>query len=256
MRKRLLAAALLALTGTAWAQSPPPPPARYFNDSAGLVSTPEAERLNAKLERFDRETSSQVLAVVYPELPSASLEDFTVRAAQAWRVGREKLDNGVVLFVFVKERQARLEVGYGLEGALPDALARRIIDERLAPSFAAGRYAEGLEAAIDAVLAATRGEYTAARDERRPSGGTGILILLALFLPVIVLLSRRLRHLPAAAYDVTGYEASPWEWGRYHDQRRRRRDDHGWGGGGWGGGGGGFSGGGGSFGGGGATGSW
>ena len=261
MRKRLLAAAgLLVLSAAAGAQSPPPPPPRYFNDGAGLVSPADAERLNAKLERFDRETSSQVLVVTYPELPSASLEDFTVRAAQAWRVGREKLDNGVVLFVFVKERKARFEVGYGLEGALPDALARRILDERLAPSFAAGRYAEGLEAAIDGVLAATRGEYTAARDERRPSGGTGILILLALFLPVIFLLSRRLRHLPAAAYDATGYEASPWEWDRYHQQRRRRREYGGWwGGGGWGGGGGGgggFSGGGGSFGGGGATGSW
>jgi len=153
-------------------------------------------------------------------------------------------------------------VGYGLEGALPDALARRIIDEKLAPAFAAGRYAEGLDAAIEAVFAATRGEYQAPAEPGGPTGGGSILILLAFFIPIIFLLAYRLRHLPAATYDGIGYDASPWTWGSPYGRRRRRRDDDdGWGGGGWGGGGGGgggggFSGGGGSFGGGGATGSW
>jgi uncharacterized protein len=251
---------LLALSTVAWAQSPPPAPEHYLNDYAGLVGAADAQRLDEKLRRFDQETSSQVLVVIYPELPSPSLEDFTVRAAQSWRVGRKKLDNGVVLFVFVKERKARLEVGYGLEGALPDAMAHRIIDERLAPAFKAGRYAEGLEAAIDAVLAATRGEYTASPPPSEHGGGGSILVLLFLFVPVFFILSSRLRHLPAATYDRAGYDAAgnPWVWGVPGRGRRRRGDFWGGGGGGgWGGGGGGgFSGGGGSFGGGGATGSW
>jgi uncharacterized protein len=261
MRTRLPAlAGLLVLSAAAWAQSPPPAPDRYFTDHAGLVGAGDAQRLEQKLERFDRETTNQVLVVVYPKIPSDSLEDFTARAAQAWRVGRDKLDNGVVLFVFVQDRKARLEVGYGLEGALPDLRARRIIDEQLGPAFAAGRYAEGLDAAVEAVFAASRGEYR--REPARHGGGGAILILLAFFIPAIFLLAYRLRHLPAATYDGTGYDASPWTLGSHHGHRRRRDQwwGGGWGGGGgggsWGGGGGGFSGGGGSFGGGGATGSW
>src|SRR5688500_5431269 len=159
-----LAAVLLtvaALSSARAADPLPPPPTRYFNDHAGLVSGADADRLNAKLKAFDEQTSNQVLVAVFPELPSPSLEDFTIRTAQSWRAGREKLDNGVVLFVFVKDRKSRMEVGYGLEGALPDALAHRILDEQLTPRFRAGDFAGGLTAAIDAIVAATRGEYTA-----------------------------------------------------------------------------------------------
>src|SRR5204863_4715645 len=116
----------------------PPPPDRYFNDYAGVVPKDVAERLDAKLHAFDQETSSQVVVAVFPELPSPSLEDFTIRTAQSWRVGRKKLDNGVVLFVFVKDRKSRIEVGYGLEGALPDITARHILDDAPSPRFRAG----------------------------------------------------------------------------------------------------------------------
>jgi uncharacterized protein len=259
-RKRLPAAAgLVLVSALALADATPPPtPTRYFNDYAGLVGSSDAERLNARLQRFDQETSSQILAVIYPELPSPSLEDFTVRAAQAWRVGQKKLDNGVVLFVFVKDRRARLEVGYGLEGALPDVLSKRILDQTLTPAFRAGRYAEGLEATLDVVMTAARPEYTAAKRSARPSGGAAIMIVAGVLLLALFLLSGRLRSLPIATYRSTGYTASPW--GVPYRRQRRSGWGGGWGGGGggWGGGsgGGGFSGGGGSFGGGGASGSW
>ena len=86
----------------------PPPPAHYFNDAAGLVSADDAARLDAKLRTFDEQTSTQIVAAIFPELPEPSLEDFTVRTAQSWRVGRKKLDNGAVLFVFVKDRRSRV----------------------------------------------------------------------------------------------------------------------------------------------------
>ena len=156
-----LAASVFLATAVARAQSPPPAPAHYFNDYAGVVAPDVAARLDQKLKAFDDQTSSQIVVAVFPELPSASLEDFTVRAAQAWRVGRSKLSNGAVLFVFVKDRKVRIETGYGLEGALPDATAHRIIDERIVPAFRNNDYAGGLEAGIDAIVAATRGEYTA-----------------------------------------------------------------------------------------------
>ena len=223
----------------------PPPPAHYFNDAASLVSADDAARLDAKLRAFDEQTSTQILAAIFPELPEPSLEDFTVRTAQAWRVGRKKLDNGAVLFVFVKDRRSRIEVGYGLEGALPDAVCKDILEERLAPAFREGQYARGLDNALDAMISATRGEYTAAQRPQRsavPSRGfpQGCVtaIVLALFFGFPILFRRR---------GWRTYGGSGWWTGG------------GFGGGGWGGGGGGgggFSGGGGSFGGGGASGSW
>ena len=253
-----LAAVLVASAAGARAQSPPPAPARYFNDYAGVVSPDAAARLDQKLKAFDDATSSQIVVAVFPELPSPSLEDFTVRAAQAWRVGRSKLSNGAVLFVFVKDRKMRIETGYGLEGALPDATAHRIIDERITPAFRNNDYAGGLEAGIDAMMAATRGEYTASPAPARGGGSGGFgssffLVLLVLF--IVIALSRSGRR--GRTYGRRGYwGGGPWWWGG--GGGGFGGGSFGGGGGGWGGGGGGggFSGGGGSFGGGGASGSW
>jgi uncharacterized protein len=232
----------------------PPAPARYLNDYAGVVSPADARRLEDKLRRFDDETSSQIVVAVFSELPSPSLEDFTARTAESWKVGRKELDNGAVLFVFVNDRKIRLEVGYGLEGALPDITARRIIEEEIAPRFREGRFGDGLAAGVDAIMAATRGEYTARPRKPDTEGGPVALLLPLGFIALIFLLSRSLNR-PLGPIS----------------RRRRRRGSFwyigpgGFGGGGWGGGGsgggggfggGGFSGGGGSFGGGGASGSW
>ena len=254
----LAAAVLLASAAGARAQSPPPAPAHYFNDYAGVVAPDVAARLDQKLKAFDDQTSSQIVVAVFPELPSPSLEDFTVRAAQAWRVGRSKLSNGAVLFVFVKDRKMRIETGYGLEGALPDATAHRIIDERITPAFRNNDYAGGLEAGIDAMMAATRGEYTASPAPARGGGSGGFgssffLVLLVLF--IVIAMSRSGRR--GRTYGRRGYwGGGPWWWGG--GGGGFGGGSFGGGGGGWGGGGGGggFSGGGGSFGGGGASGSW
>lgn len=258
-RWAVLAAAVLC-AADARAQSPPPPPARHFNDYAGVVSADVARRLDGKLRRFDEETTSQVLVVVYPSLPSPAMEDFTVRAAQAWRVGRAKLHNGVVLFVFVNDRKARLEVGYGLEGAIPDLRARQIIDEKMAPAFRQGHYGIGLEAGIDAILAASRGEYAASPRPRGRRAAPALrlgspLCFLAMVLFIFWMLSRASRG--GRTYRRGGYGGGPWWWGGGFG------GGGGWSSGGFGGGGGGgswggggFSGGGGSFGGGGASGSW
>jgi uncharacterized protein len=232
---------------------PPPPPA-YFNDYAGLIAEGDARRLDEKLRRFAEETSTQVVVVVFKSLPSQSLEDFTVRVAQAWRVGRKDWDNGAVMFVFVDDRKMRIETGYGLEGALPDQLAARILDLEVRPRFRAGDWAGGLEAGIDGILAATRGEYKAP-PPRKTEGVplVAILIILIFVLLLLWLVNQGARHMPV---------------GRTYDRRGPRRDSSYWGGGSWGGGGwsggggggsfggGGFSGGGGSFGGGGASSSW
>ncbi len=256
----LVAFGLLAggAAGARAAETLPPPPTAYFNDYAGLVSAADAARLDAKLRQFADETSTQVLVVVFPSLPSPSLEDFTVRTAESWRVGRKDWDNGAVLFVFAGDRKMRIETGYGLEGALPDQLAGRILDEQVRPRFRAGDWAGGLEAGIDGILAATRGEYQAPPPKAQDVPLVAILIIVLFVVLFLWLAAQGSRNVHV---------------GRTYGRRGWRRDS-GWGGGGtwgggstWGGGGrggwggssrggGGFSGGGGSFGGGGASSSW
>jgi uncharacterized protein len=154
-----LAAVLLAGSFARGASSPPPPPKHHFDDRAGFVSAADASRLDARLAELERQTGHQVVVAIFPALPEPVMEEFTVKTAQAWRVGQEALDNGVVLFVFAKDRKLRLEVGYGLEDRIPDALAGRIINETIVPRLRAGDAAGALEAGIDAIVAATRGEY-------------------------------------------------------------------------------------------------
>ena len=240
----------------------PPPPERYFNDYAHVTSGATAERLNQTLESFERQTSSQILVVVYPKMQSdSSIEDYTVRVAQSWIVGQKERKNGAVLFVFTEDRKLYLQVGYGLEGALPDALAKRIIENEIKPRFREGDFDGGLTAGVNAILAATRGEYKGtgrtAADNRSYGGNPGpvvtLLILGGLFALFILMRIAR-RKAVGTIYEHRGYTSS---WGGWSS---------GWSGGGWssggswggggGGGGGSFSGGGGSFGGGGAGGSW
>ncbi len=232
------------------AETLPPAPTAYFNDYAGLVPAADAQRLDARLRQFAEQTSTQILVAVFKDLPSPSLEDFTVRTAQSWRVGRKDWDNGAVLFVFVDDRKMRIETGYGLEGALPDQLAARILDNEVRPRFRAGEWTGGLEAGIDAMMAATRGEYTAP-----PPRKQGVPLVAILIIVLFVVLFLWLASQGSQNVHV----------GRTYNQRGWRRDRGYWGGGGslggggWsggGGGGGGFSGGGGSFGGGGASSSW
>jgi uncharacterized protein len=255
-RGALVAAALLAGGMlSARAEELPPPPRAYFNDDAGVVSASEARRLDEKLRQLDEETSTQIVVAVFPKLPSPSLEDFTVRTAEAWRVGRRELDNGAIFFVFVEDRAMRIEVGYGLEGALPDALARRILDNEVVPRFRDGDWAGGLEAGIDAIVAAVRGEYTAPTSDDKPEGPSlaAVLIVVALVILFLLLVRFGTPSGPGRTYGGRGRRRDSSHWGRGH-----------WGGGatwgsggGWGGGGGGgFMGGGGSFGGGGASSSW
>jgi uncharacterized protein len=251
--RALAVPALLAGATAAVCEEPlPPPPKACFNDYAGVVSAGDAQRLDAKLRAVAEQTSTQIVVAVFRKLPSPSLEDFTVRTAQSWRVGRKEWDNGAVFFVFVDDHKMRIETGYGLEGALPDILAARILDEQVRPRFQAGDWAGGLEAGIDGIIAATRGEYTAPPKKAAQGGASLALVIILLFVLLafwIAVQGARYSHV-GRTYGGQGWRRSRGYWGGGP-----------WiGGGGWGGGGGfgggGFSGGGGSFGGGGASSSW
>ncbi len=162
MSVRATGLALIALfaVGAASAEVIPPPPAAHFNDYASLVSPATAASLETRLDQFERATSNQIVVAIYPKLESeSSIEDYTVRVAQSWHVGLKGKDNGAVLFIFAQSHQVYLQVGYGLEGPLPDALAKRIVSDEIIPRFRKGDYDGGVTAGVTAIMAATRGEY-------------------------------------------------------------------------------------------------
>ena len=231
----------------------PPKPAHYFNDYANVVATTTANQINAQLEDFERSTGNQVVVAVFPKMQSdSSIDDYTVRVARSWEVGQKATNNGVVLFVFVQDHKMFIQVGYGLEGALPDAICKQITEYEIKPHFKAGDYAGGLTAGVNAIIAATRHEYkgTGATVYERGHHGSGVdpsVVIIFLVIAFIVLpffLSSRSRgHGWIMSSGGWGGVSGGSSWGGFS-------------GGGGGGGGGGFSGGGGSFGGGGAGSSW
>jgi len=248
MRSICIFAALLATLATA-ADVIPPKPQEYFNDYAHVVSSATAAELNRQLEQFERDTSSQILVAVYPKMQSdSSIEDYTVRIAQLWGVGQKDKKNGAVLFVFVQDRKMYLQVGYGLEGALPDALAKRIIENEIKPHLRNGNFDSGLRAGVTAILQATKGEYkgtgrTVADRSPQPFWPTPLIVGIV----ILVVLGRLFSSVArGTVYTRTGRAVS---YGIMSGM-------FGGGGGGFSSGGGGFSGGGGGFGGGGAGGSW
>jgi uncharacterized protein len=246
----LLLACVLACAGAAVAVGPPVPPAptRFVTDKAGVIAPDVAARLEAQLSSFEKETSNQFLVYTETAVPDGTtLEEYTVACAQAWKAGQTQRKNGMILFVFPGSRKARLEVGYGLEGAMPDALARRVLDEQVLPRFRAGDYSGGISSGVSAAIAATKGEYKGTGQTRGQPRERGlpfpVLVGLAFLFFFVIL--------PALRGGRRGYSyigRGGWGSGGF--------GGFGGFGGGGGGGGGGFSGGGGSFGGGGASGSW
>jgi uncharacterized protein len=136
-----LAATICSLAVRAFALDVPPPPTAFVTDKAGVLNESDARALNEKLSAFEQRTGAQFIIYVFPTLGSEVLEDFTIRCAERWKVGNKKFDNGLILFVFVKERKLRIEVGYGLEGTITDAFSRRVIEQYIAPHFRQGDYA-------------------------------------------------------------------------------------------------------------------
>jgi uncharacterized protein len=254
----LLVAAFVALLATKSqaAEVIPPKPDRYFNDYAGVVSKSAAPRFNEELAQFERETSDQVVVAIFPKMQSDSdIADYTQRVAQAWGVGQKERRNGVVLFVFVQDRKMFIQVGYGLEGALPDITAFDITEYKIKPHFRSGDYEGGIAAGIDSIFKAIRGEYKGSgktvAEEHRGGGAISLFYFVFFFIVFVVVLSViSVLMRPLSGYGYSSRRGGPVFF------------PIGGGGGGWssgdGGGGGfsGFSGGGGSFGGGGAGSSW
>jgi uncharacterized protein len=135
----------------------PPPPAQWVTDRAGFLSPPAAAELDARLADYARRTGHQLLVYIDHTTGGVPIEDWGVRAFERWRVGRRGIDDGLVMLVFADDRRVRLEVGYGLEGRVPDVVAKRIIEERILPRIRAGDRDGAIRAGVDAVTAALGG---------------------------------------------------------------------------------------------------
>lgn len=144
---------------TGWNGVIPPKPAKYVTDEAGVLSSSAQSDLNEALAQFERDTSNQVVVYVAPSMPpGATIEEVANRAFHEWGVGQKGRNNGVIFFVFTQDRQMRIEVGYGLEGVLTDALARRITSTIVKPQFQADRYEDGIVLGTRAIVAAVKKE--------------------------------------------------------------------------------------------------
>ena len=248
---------LLPLT-TVYAQNipPVPNPPRLVNDFVGMLSTGEIQSLERKLVEFDDTTSNQIAVVVVKTVEPYDMNTFATKLGREWGIGHEGKNNGIVVLWATEDRKIYIAQGYGLEGALPDAYAKRIVDRIIIPFFRDSRFYEGLDKGTDAIMQYTSGEFEAEPDE------LGEFPLWA-FILMVILIFLILRAISKGGRGGGGggmRRSSAWPYTTYTGWGQHSGN---WSGGGWSGGGGGWSGGGGfggfgggSFGGGGAGGSY
>lgn len=285
---RLAAVLILGLAAlTARAQVAVPPLTSRVTDLTGTLSGEAVNRIETKLAAFEAKKGSQIAVLIVPTTQPEEIEQYAIRVADAWKLGRKGVDDGALLLVAKNDRRVRIEAFRGLEGALPDAIANRIVEETVAPHFKLGDYDGGIEAGVDRIISVVDGEPLPEPDKKWESRGNGLGNALPLLLVVVFVASGVLRSLFGRMFGslATGGLVGVIAWLLSHllpigvgagvvgflfamllgSSRGWTAGGGGWGGiggggvgggGGFGGGGSGFSGGGGVSSGGGASGSW
>jgi uncharacterized protein len=260
---------------------PVPPLTARVTDLTATLSAGERQALEAKLANWETRTTNQLAVLIVTTTQPETIEQYGIRVAEAWKLGQKGKDNGVLFLVAKNDKRMRIEVGYGLEGDLPDVAARRIIGDTVAPLFSKGQFAAGIDAGVDRIMRVASGDEPPPKEPRRraPSQGIDFGTIALIFLVAVPAIGVVLRSIfgnvggglagagiaggaiwlfvgslvfaaiagviafVLIAFTGFGGRGGPGMWIPG-------------GGGGWSGGGGGFSGGGGSFGGGGASGGW
>ncbi|HEY0609947.1 MAG TPA: TPM domain-containing protein [Chitinophaga sp.] len=244
---------LLLITGLqTFAQEVPPRPTppRLVNDLAGVLLRQEADDLERKVTAYNDSTSTQIAIVTVKTVGDYDISETALKILRDWGVGSKEKNNGLVILAAIEDRKVRIETGYGLEGAVPDAIANRIIDQIIVPNFREGHYYQGLDQAVNAIEKAAAGEYKAIPKKRRGKGGGSIFVLIVVAIILLSIINnRRGGGTTISRRGWGGWGGIPMGGGGWSSG-----SGGGWGGGGGGGGFGGFGGG--SGGGGGASGSW
>ncbi|MDP1646345.1 MAG: YgcG family protein [Thiobacillus sp.] len=167
---------LLALF--AWAQVAVPDVSRRVTDLTATLSADQVAALEGKLAAFEAQKGSQIAVLIIPTTQPEDIAQFGIRVAEQWKIGREKIDDGVILIIAKDDRTLRLEVGYGLEGAIPDAIAKRVIAETITPHFKAGDYYGGIDAGVQQLMRLIEGESLPSPRVSENGGEEGSFVLL------------------------------------------------------------------------------
>jgi len=181
---RLWAAGLfLALfAAVAWAQVAVPELSRRVTDLTATLSAGQVAALENRLAEFEARRGSQIAILIIPTVQPEDIAQFGIRVADQWKIGRKKIDDGVILIVAKNDRKLRIEVGYGLEGVIPDAIAKRVIAETITPYFKAGDFHGGIEAGMEQLIGLIEGESLpppASAQSSKP-GGDNVLIFMVM----------------------------------------------------------------------------
>jgi uncharacterized protein len=167
-----LLALMLCWAFAAFADVAVPPLVGRVVDQTGTLSSDEIASLNQTLRNFEARKGSQVAVLIVPTTAPETIEQYSLRVAETWKVGRKKIDDGAILVVAKDDRKLRIEVGYGLEGALTDVTSKRIIDEIITPSFRSGNFAGGISSGVDRIIRVVDGEPLPAPEPRREQGSS------------------------------------------------------------------------------------
>ncbi len=176
----------------------------HVNDYAGMLSAASQRQLKTVLTDFEAKDTTQIVVLTIPSLDGDNLEDFSIRVAEAWKIGRSGTDNGAILLIAKNDRKIRIEVGYGLEGSLTDLMAGRIIRDVITPRFKMGQFDQGISEGVAAMIGVVKGEFSATERPRKPRStqkGVPLLAVFGLFF-LINTLGRTNRVLGATAGGV------------------------------------------------------
>ena len=227
----------LFLISVGFAQLQLPELKSYANDFTGTLDQEQLSALNYSLKTFDDSTSNQLILLIVPTINDYPFEEYANETAAKNKIGTKKNDNGILFLIVKDDKKIRIEVGYGLEGALPDALASSIIRNVVIPNFKRNDYYSGISEGIDAIILATKGEYKAENKEHSRDSYSGIVTFFIIIFFLITSLFRGGRRRGGGFFFRGGFGGGGFSCGGF---------------GSWGG----VFGGGGGFGGGGASGGW
>lgn len=249
---------LLLITSFVFADDFPSRSSTLVTDYAGVLNEGQRNALEQKLVAFNDSTSTQIAVVILKSVGGYDIADYSVQLFNKWKIGQEKKNNGVLILVAKDDRKVWITTGYGIEGVLPDALTKRVVEQDLKPYFKQGDFYQGLDEGTNSIMSIVKGEFNA--DEYQQRGKAQkvpwFAVVMFLFIFFIVIFSKIVRTSKYASMNHLGFWAA---WALLNAAASRSRGSWGGfsGGGGFGGGGGGFGGfGGGGSGGGGAGGSW
>lgn len=260
MKKFILFAFLCFSSLFCFSQDYPEKPTTLVNDYAGVLSASQKQSLEQKLVTFDDSSSTQIAIAILKSVGDYDINEYALNLGRKWGVGQGSKNNGVMIVVAINDRKIAIQTGYGVEGALPDVYAKRIIENDIKPYFKKGDYYAGLDAGTTSIIKYTRGEYKNDNPKVASSskGGAGSIIIIIIIIVILIIV---MRNGGGGNGNIIGGRgaSNALFWGMLFGSGRGGfgGGGGGFGGGGSSGGGGGFGGfGGGSFGGGGASGGW